>query len=130
MTDFTPKIKYSDEASDVFWKYRDYKRQKEKNKNKDIEDREELGYATIDWSRFNDKSAEKAESFFKEYGSNLTDERLISVEEYNALFKRSKQSTVFFDEKLIDWLKLNPENKVNVLLVYNDFAVVKLHSKQ
>lgn len=130
MTDFTPKIKYSDEASDVFWKYRDYKRQKEKNKNKDIEDREELGYATIDWSRFNDKSAEKAESFFKEYGSNLTDERLISVEEYNALFKHSKQSTVFFDEKLIDWLKLNPENKVNVLLVYNDFAVVKLHSKQ
>ena len=42
MTDFTPKIKYSDEASDVFWKYRDYQRQKEKNKNKDIEDREEL----------------------------------------------------------------------------------------
>ena len=130
MTDFTPKIKYSDEASDVFWKYRDYKRQKEKNKNKDIEDREELGYATIDWSRFNDKSAEKAESFFKEYGSNLTDEKLISIEEYNALFKRSKQSTVFFDEKLMDWLKLNPENKVNVLLVYKEFAIVKLHSKQ
>lgn len=130
MTDFTPKIKYSDEASDVLWKYRDYKRQKEKNKNKDIEDREELGYATIDWSQFDDKSASKSDSFFKEYGSNLTDERLISVEEYNALFKRSKQSTVFFDEKLIDWLKLNPENKVNVLLVYNDFAVVKLHSKQ
>lgn len=130
MTDFTPKIKYSDEASDVFWKYRDYQRQKEKNKNKDIEDREELGYAMIDWSRFDDKSASKSESFFKEYGSNLTDERLISVEEYNALFKRSKQSTVFFDERLMDWLKLNPENKVNVLLVYNDFAVVKLHSKQ
>ena len=130
MTDFTPKIKYSDEASDVFWKYRDYQRQKEKNKNKDIEDREELGYAMIDWSRFDDKSASKSESFFKEYGSNLTDERLISVEEYNALFKRSKQSTVFFDEKLIDWLKLNPENKVNVLLVYNGFAIVRLHSKQ
>lgn len=130
MTDFSPRIRYSDEASDVFRKHRDYQRQKEKNKNKNIENREELGYATIDWSRFNDKSAEKAESFFKEYGSNLTDERLISVEEYNALFKRSKQSTVFFDEKLIDWLKLNPENKVNILLVYNDFAVVKLHSKQ
>jgi hypothetical protein len=130
MTDFTPKIKYSDEASEVFWKHRDYQRQKEKNKNKNIENREELGYATIDWSRFNDKSAEKAESFFKEYGSNLTDEKLISIEEYNALFKRSKQSTVFFDEKLIDWLKLNPENKVNVLLVYKDFAIVKLHSKQ
>lgn len=130
MTDFTPKIKYSDEASEVFWKYRDYQRQKEKNKNKDIEDREELGYATIDWSRFDDKSASKSESFFKEYGSNLTDERLISAEEYNALFKRSKQSTVFFDEKLMDWLKLNPENKVNVLLVYNNFAIVKLHSKQ
>lgn len=128
MTDFTPKIKYSDEASDVFWKYRDYKRQKEKNK--DIEDREELGYATIDWSRFDDKSVSKSESFFKEYGSNLTDEKLISIEEYNALFKRSKQSTVFFDEKLIDWLKLNPDNKVNVLLVYKDFAIVKLHSKQ
>jgi hypothetical protein len=130
MTDFTPKIKYSDEASEVFWKYRDYQRQKEKNKNKDIEDREELGYATIDWSRFDDKSASKSESFFKEYGSNLTDEKLISIEEYNALFKRSKQSTVFFDEKLIDWLKLNPENKVNVLLVYNGFAIVRLHSKQ
>lgn len=130
MTDFTPKIKYSDEASEVFWKYRDYQRQKEKNKNKDIEDREELGYATIDWSRFDDKSASKSESFFKEYGSNLTDEKLISIEEYNALFKRSKQSTVFFDEKLIDWLKLNPENKVNVLLVYKDFAIVKLHSKK
>lgn len=130
MTDFSPRIRYSDEASDVFRKYRDYKRQKEKNKNKDIEDREELGYATIDWSRFDDKSASKSESFFKEYGSNLTDERLISVEEYNALFKRSKQSTVFFDEKLMDWLKLNPENKVNVLLVYKDFAIVKLHSKK
>lgn len=130
MTDFTPKIKYSDEASEVFWKYRDYQRQKEKNKNKDIEDREELGYATIDWSRFDDKSASKSESFFKEYGSDLTDEKLISIEEYNALFKRSKQSTVFFDEKLIDWLKLNPENKVNVLLVYNGFAIVRLHSKQ
>lgn len=130
MTDFTPKIKYSDEASEVFWKYRDYQRQKEKNKNKDIEDREELGYATIDWSRFDDKSASKSESFFKEYGSNLTDEKLISIEEYNALFKRSKQSTVFFDEKLIDWLKSNPENKVNVLLVYNGFAIVRLHSKQ
>ena len=130
MTDFSPRIRYSDEASDVFWKYRDYQRQKEKNKNKDIEDREELGYAMIDWSRFDDKSASKSESFFKEYGSNLTDERLISVEEYNALFKRSKQSTVFFDEKLMDWLKLNPDNKVNVLLVYKDFAIVKLHSKQ
>ena len=130
MTDFSPRIRYSDEASDVFWKYRDYQRQKEKNKNKSIENREELGYATIDWSRFNDKSAEKAESFFKEYGSNLTDEKLISIEEYNALFKRSKQSTVFFDEKLMDWLKLNPENKVNVLLVYKEFAIVKLHSKQ
>ena len=130
MTNFTPKIKYSDEASDVFRKHRDYQRQKEKNKNKNIENREELGYATIDWSRFNDKSAEKAESFFKEYGSNLTDEKLISIEEYNALFKRSKQSTVFFDEKLMDWLKLNPDNKVNVLLVYKDFAIVKLHSKQ
>ena len=32
MTDFTPKIKYSDEASEVFWKYRDYQRQKEKTK--------------------------------------------------------------------------------------------------
>lgn len=130
MTDFTPKIKYSDEASEVFRKHRDYQRQKEKNKNKSIENREELGYATIDWSRFNDKSAEKAESFFKEYGSNLTDEKLISIEEYNALFKRSKQSTVFFNEKLMDWLKLNPDNKVNVLLVYKDFAIVKLHSKQ
>lgn len=130
MTDFSPRIRYSDEASDVFWKYRDYQRQKEKNKNKDIEDREELGYAMIDWSHFDDKSASKSDSFFKEYGSNLTDERLISVEEYNALFKRSKQSTVFFDEKLMDWLKLNPENKVNVLLVYKDFAIVKLHSKQ
>lgn len=84
----------------------------------------------IDWSHFDDKSASKSDSFFKEYGSNLTDERLISVEEYNALFKRSKQSTVFFDEKLMDWLKLNPENKVNVLLVYKDFAIVKLHSKK
>lgn len=130
MTDFSPRIRYSDEASDVFWKYRDYQRQKEKNKNKDIEDREELGYAMIDWSHFDDKSASKSDSFFKEYGSNLTDERLISVEEYNALFKRSKQSTVFFDEKLMDWLKLNPENKVNVLLVYKDFAIVKLHSKK
>lgn len=130
MTDFSPRIRYSDEASDVFWKYRDYQRQKEKNKNKDIEDREELGYAMIDWSHFDDKSASKSDSFFKEYGSNLTDERLISVEEYNALFKRSKQSTVFFDEKLMDWLKLNPENKVNVLLVYNGFAIVRLHSKQ
>lgn len=130
MTDFSPRIRYSDEASDVFWKYRDYQRKKEKNKNKDIEDREELGYAMIDWSHFDDKSASKSDSFFKEYGSNLTDERLISVEEYNALFKRSKQSTVFFDEKLMDWLKLNPENKVNVLLVYKDFAIVKLHSKK
>jgi len=130
MTDFNPRIRYSDEASDVFWKYRDYQRQKEKNKNKDIEDREELGYAMIDWSHFDDKSASKSDSFFKECGSNLTDERLISVEEYDALFKRSKQSTVFFDEKLMDWLKLNPENKVNVLLVYKDFAIVKLHSKK
>ena len=130
MTDFTPKIKYSDEASKVFWKYRDYQRQKEKNKNKDIEDREELGYAMIDWSHFDDKSASKSELFFKEYGSNLTDEKLISIEEYNALFSRSKKSTVFFDDKLIDWLKLNPDNKVNVLLVYKDFAVVRLHSKQ
>ena len=130
MTDFTPKIKYSDEASKVFWKYRDYQRQKEKNKNKNIEDREEQGYATIDWSRFNDKSAEKAELFFKEYGSNLTDEKLISIDEYNALFSRSKKSTVFFDDKLIDWLQLNPENKVNVIVVYKDFAVVRLHSKQ
>lgn len=30
MTDFTPKIKYSDEASGVFRKHRDYQRQKEK----------------------------------------------------------------------------------------------------
>ena len=130
MKDFTPKIKYSDEASDVFWKYRDYQRQKEKNKNKDIEDREELGYAMIDWSRFDDKSASKSESFFKKYGSDLTGEKLISIDEYNALFSRSKKSTVFFDDKLIDWLQLNPDNKVNVILVYNDFAIVRLHSKQ
>ena len=32
---------------------------KRKNKNKDIEDREELGYAMIDWSHFDDKSASK-----------------------------------------------------------------------
>lgn len=113
MTDFTPKIKYSDEASKVFWKFRDYQRQKEKNKNKNIEDREDLGYVTIDWSRFDDKSASKSDSFFKEYGSDLTDKKLISIEEYNALFSRSKKSTVFFDDKLIDWLQLNPENKVN-----------------
>lgn len=130
MTDFTPKIKYSDEASDVFRKHRDYQRQKEKNKNKNIEDREDLGYATIDWSRFDDMSASKSESFFKEYGSDLTDKKLISIDEYNALFSRSKKSTVFFDDKLIDWLKLNPDNKVNALLVYKDFAIVKLHSKQ
>ena len=83
MTDFTPKIKYSDEASDVFRKHRDYQRQKEKNKNKNIENREELGYATIDWSRFNDKSAEKAESFFKScriktFGSEKALEKVIS----------------------------------------------------
>lgn len=130
MTDFTPKIKYSDEASKVFWKYRDYQRQKEKNKNKNIEDREDLGYATIDWSRFDNKSASKSESFFKEYGSDLTGEKLISIDEYNALFSRSKKSTVFFDDKLIDWLQLNPENKVNVVVVYKDFAIVRLHSKQ
>ena len=34
MTDFTPKIKYSDEASDVFRKRRDYQRQKEKIKTR------------------------------------------------------------------------------------------------
>lgn len=128
MTNFTPRIKYSDEASKVFWEFEEYKRQKGKNKGKSIEDREEnVGYATIDWSRFNDESAKKSDSFFKENKDELTDGKLITIEEYNALFKRS---TVFFSDKLIDWLKLTPENKVNVLLVYNDFAIVKLHSKQ
>ena len=128
MTNFTPRIKYSDEASKVFWEFEEYKRQKGKNKGKSIEDREEnVGYATIDWSRFNDESAKKSDSFFKENKDELTDGKLITIEEYNALFKRS---TVFFSDKLIDWLKPTPENKVNVLLVYNDFAIVKLHSKQ
>ena len=54
---------------------------------------------------------QKSDSFFKEYGSNLTDERLISVEEYNALFKRSKQSTVFFDEKLMGLAKTEPRKQ-------------------
>lgn len=128
MTNFTPRIKYSDEASKVFWEFEEYKRQKGKNKGKSIEDREEsVGYATIDWSRFNDESAKKSDSFFKENKDELTDGKLITIEEYNALFKRS---TVFFSDKLIDWLKLNPENKVNILLVYNEFAIVRLHSKQ
>lgn len=128
MNDFTPRIRYSDEASKVFMEFQDYEYQKKKNKGKNIEERgENVGYATIDWSRFNDESAEKSDSFFKENKDELTDGKLITIEEYNALFKRS---TVFFSDKLIDWLKLNHENKVNVLLVYNEFAIIKLHSKQ
>lgn len=128
MADFTPRIRYSDKASKVFQEFQDYEYQKKKNKGKSIEDREEnVGYATIDWSRFNDESAEKSDSLFKENKDELTDGKLITIEEYNALFKRS---TVFFSDKLIDWLKLNPENKVNVLLVHNEFAIVRLHSKQ
>ena len=128
MAVFTPRIRYSDEASKVFQEFRDYEYQKKKNQGKDIEGREEnVGYATIDWSHFDDKSAEKSDLFFKENKDELTDGKLITIEEYNALFKRP---TVFFSEKLIDWLKLNPENKVNVLVVHNEFAIVRLHSKQ
>jgi hypothetical protein len=127
MADFTPRIRYSDEASKVFMEFQDYEYQKKKNKGKDIKDREEVGYATIDWSHFDDKSAEKSDSFFKNNKDELTDGKFITIEEYNTLFKRP---TVFFSDKLIDWLKLNPENKVNVLLIHNEFAIVRLHSKQ
>lgn len=123
MVNFNPSIDYSNEAGEVFGKFREYKREKEKT----TKDKEILGYVTIDWSCFSDKIVEDANLFFKENKEELIKNEMLTQQECNNL---SRRTTVFFTKTLIDWLKLNLERKIKVLFYYKGFAFVELHSKR
>ena len=127
MVNFNPSISYSDEASDIFYKYRKLKEKQEKEAKNHLS--EPIGYAMLNLELITDDVEGRVQEFHENNGSELTSSDGIITREYHNRYLSGRSGEVFLTKSLIDFLELNPEHKIKVIGIYKGFAVVEIYSK-
>ena len=127
MVNFNPSISYSDEASDIFYKYRKLKEKQEKEAKNHLS--EPIGYAMLNLELITDDVEGRVQEFHENNGSKLTSSDGIITREYHNRYLSGRSGEVFLTKSLIDFLELNPEHKIKVIGIYKGFAVVEIYSK-
>ncbi len=127
MVRFDPTISYSDEASEIFSKYRKLKDEQEKKEKDRLS--EPIGYATLKLDLLTEDMKERVEAFFEENKHDFEYGGEIITREYYRKYLSKHFGKCFLDQILIDFFKVNPEHKFKVMAVHEGFAVVEIYSK-
>ncbi|MCY7187331.1 hypothetical protein [Streptococcus gallolyticus] len=127
MVKFDPSISYSDEASEIFSKYRKLKEEQQKNERNRLS--EPIGYATLKLDLLTEDMKERVEAFFEENKHDFEYSGEIITREYYRKYLSKHFGKCFLDQGLIDFFKVNPEHKFKVMAVHEGFAVVEIYSK-
>ena len=127
MVKFDPSISYSDEASEIFSKYRKLKEEQQKNERNRLS--EPIGYATLKLDLLTEDMKERVETFFKENERKIEYSGEIVTPEYYNQYLNKHWGKCFLSQKLINFFKLNPKNKVKVMAIHEGFAIIEAYSK-
>ena len=127
MVKFDPSISYSDEASEIFSKYRKLKEEQQKNERNRLS--EPIGYATLKLDLLTEDMKERVETFFKENERKIEYSGEIVTPEYYNQYLNKHWGKCFLSQKLINFFKLNPKNKVKVMAIHEGFAIIEVYSK-
>ena len=127
MVKFDPSISYSDEASEVFSKYRKLKEEQQKNERDRLS--EPIGYAMLKLDLLTEDMKERVEAFFKENERKIEYSGEIVTPEYYNQYLNKHWGKCFLSQKLINFFKLNPKNKVKVMAIHEGFAIIEAYSK-
>lgn len=127
MVRFEPSISYSDEASEIFSQYRKLKEEQQKNERGRLS--EPIGYATLKLDLLTEDMKERVEAFFKENDRKIEYSGEIVTPEYYNQYLNKHWGKCFLSQKLINFFKLNPKNKVKVMAIHEGFAIIEAYSK-
>jgi len=127
MVRFDPSISYSDEASEIFSQYR--KLEEEQDKKEKARLSEPIGYATLKLDLLTEDMKERVEAFFKENGRKIEYSGEIITPEYYNQYLSKRWEKRFLSQRLINFFKLNPKQKVKVMAIYEGFAIIEAYSK-
>ena len=127
MVRFDPSISYSDEASEIFSQYRKLKEKQQKNERGRLS--EPIGYATLKLDLLTEDMKERVEAFFKENDRKIEYSGEIVTPEYYNQYLNKHWGKCFLSQKLINFFKLNPKNKVKVMAIHEGFAIIEAYSK-
>ena len=127
MVRFDPSISYSDEASEIFSQYRKLKEEQQKNERGRLS--EPIGYATLKLDLLTEDMKERVEAFFKENDRKIEYSGEIVTPEYYNQYLNKHWGKCFLSQKLINFFKLNPKNKVKVMAIHEGFAIIEAYSK-
>ena len=127
MVRFDPSISYSDKASEIFSQYRKLKEEQQKNERGRLS--EPIGYATLKLDLLTENMKERVEAFFKENDRKIEYSGEIITPEYYNQYLNKHWGKCFLSQKLINFFKLNPKNKVKVMAIHEGFAIIEAYSK-
>ena len=127
MVRFDPSISYSDEASEIFSQYRKLKEEQQKSERKRLS--ESIAYATLKLDLLTEDMKERVETFFKENERKIEYSGEIITPEYYNQYLSKRWGKRFLSQKLINFFKLNPKQKIKVMAIYEGFAIVEAYSK-
>jgi hypothetical protein len=127
MVRFEPTISYSDEASKVFREYRELKDKQEKAERTRLS--EVIAYAMLKLDALTEDMDERVKEFYKDNKDKLCYSGEIITREYCSQYLSGRRGEFFLTKGLIDFLQLNPENKVKVMGIYEGFAIIEVYSK-
>lgn len=126
MVRFDPSISYSDEASEIFSQYRKLKEEQQKSERNRLS--EPIGYATLKLDLLTEDMKERVETFFKENERKIEYSGEIITPEYYNQYLSKRWGKRFLSQRLINFFKLNPKQKVKVMAIYEGFAIVEAYS--
>lgn len=127
MVRFDPSISYSDEASEIFSQYRKLKEEQDKKEKARLS--EPIGYATLKLDLLTEDMKERVEAFFKENGRKIEYSGEIITPKYYNQYLSKRWEKRFLSQRLINFFKLNPKQKVKVMAIYEGFAIIEAYSK-
>lgn len=126
MVRFDPSVDYSKEASEVFDEYGKMKREEQQKEKERLS--EPIAYATLKLDSLTEDMEGRVKEFYDKHDRELNGDGVIT-REYHARYLSGRSGRVFLPKNLIDFFRLNPEQKIKVMGFHKGFAVVEIYSK-
>ena len=90
---------------------------------------EPIGYAMLKLDLLTEDMKGRVEAFFKENERKIEYSGEIVTPEYYNQYLNKHWGKCFLSQKLINFFKLNPKNKVKVMAIHEGFAIIEAYSK-
>lgn len=126
MVRFDPNVDYSEEAYKVFDEYSKMKREEQQKERERLS--ESIAYATLKLESLTEDMEGRVKEFYDKHDGELNGNGVIT-REYQVRYLSGRSGRVFLPKSLIDFFRLNPEQKIKVMGFYKGFAVVEIYSK-